>query len=532
MRTKKLKAELAPVLHVDSWVNATAGFGQGFDKASDTFFIPNYTLPDTLLSNLYYGEPIAHRLVDIVPQEMFRRGYCLKSELNPDRAKELQKLGKNLGVDKALTEGMKWGRLFGGAIVILGANDGVGDLTLPLRPDATQELRFLNVVDRRYATVAQTYQDPAGPNYGKPEIYRITAVKGGNSLVHETRCLRFEGIPVDSEKSLALANWTYSVLQLVYDILKKFGTAYDSTSALMADASQAVFKLKGLWEQISRNAKGVQKRMREVDLQRSSARAVLLDTEESFERVPTNFTGLPDVLDRFMMLLSAATGIPVTLLMGRSPAGQNATGDSDFRAFYDNIASSQDKDVSPLVMRVYALFGDVPPDLEVEWLPLYEPTDKEKAETEKLEAETEKLEADTYQVYTAMGAIFPEQVALAEFGKGDGTIEINEAALRASIKAETDLALDPAVTGPAAGEGGGGSSQQIYAYHLQYQILTTNEMRARLGLPSIPGGDVFPEPVPTAPPPDATPALPPAAGAPDAKTVESTNAPPKFPPTP
>lgn len=490
----------------DSWVNPTTGYGPGYDKTNDAIFLSTTRLNDRLLSALYYGDPIAHRLVNIIPQEMFRRGYCLSSDSDPELAQERYKQGKAIDIDGRLRKTLKWGRLWGGCLGILGANDGAGDLSKPLRPEAVRAFSFINLIDRRYAQVARFYTDANSPKYNQPEIYMITTLRGQVFYVHESRVVRFDGTEVDDEKAYALAGWSDSVLQLQYDILKKLAAGYDSSSSLLADANQAVFKLKGLMKQVATGGKeALQTRMRAVDLTRSSGRSVLLDTEEDFKREVTSFTGIPDVLDRFMMLLSAGTGIPVTLLMGRSPAGMNATGDADFRAFYDVIASEQEKIVTPVLLKLYALFGQLPEDIEVEWHPLYEPSDKEQAETEEIEERTEKTRAEKYAVYLGASVLLPEQVALHEFGT-DEEIVIEEAALRASLKTEIDLALDPAVTGPGSGGATGSSSQQIYGYHLQYGVLTLNEMRARLGLPPIAGGDE--PPVPVTDPNAATPADP------------------------
>jgi phage-related protein (TIGR01555 family) len=185
--------------------------------------------------------------------------------------------------------------------------------------------------------------------------------------------------------------------------------------------------------------------MRMVDMTRSSSRSVLLDADgEDFSRAATSFAGIPDMLDRFMMLLSAATGIPVSILMGRAPQGMNATGDADVRMFYDKISAVQDNEITPVLEQIFGLLGlDVPEDLEVEWHPLWEPSDKEKADTELVEQQTEKAKADTYAVYVTMGAVFPEQVAIAEFGSGEGVIEIDEAMLEKSLDNTVELAMNP-----------------------------------------------------------------------------------------
>jgi phage-related protein (TIGR01555 family) len=222
--------------------------------------------------------------------------------------------------------------------------------------------------------------------------------------------------------------------------------AYDSAGALLSDANQGVFKLKGLWKQVAEGAKdALQKRMAMVDYTRSSMKSVILDAEgEDFSRVATSFAGISDLLDRFMMLLSASTGIPVTILMGRSAAGMNSTGDSDFRAFYDRVAAYQTRVLTPMLLEIYDMAGDAPADLCLEWLPLWEPSEKEQADTKLVEAQVAKTEAEEYQVWITAQVLMPEEVALAEFSDAtNGEIEIDVEARKQSLEQETELALNP-----------------------------------------------------------------------------------------
>jgi hypothetical protein len=58
------------------------------------------------------------------------------------------------------------------------------------------------------------------------------------------------------------------------------------------------------------------------------------------------------VLRTFLSIVAGAADIPATILLGKSPDGMNATGDSDFRAYYDSIGSKQDNELRPLIERV------------------------------------------------------------------------------------------------------------------------------------------------------------------------------------
>jgi len=143
--------------------------------------------------------------------------------------------------------------------------------------------------------------------------------------------------------------------------------------------------------------------------------------------------------------------MPVTLLMGRSPAGENATGASDFKHWYDSIAAEQQKSMTPKLLRLYSILArGTAPMLSVEWHPLQEPTEREREEIKK-------LRADRHKVYIDGAVLFPEEVALAEFGKNtNGEIEIDESVRRESLKAEKELVFnppaEPTVAAPAPGQ--------------------------------------------------------------------------------
>jgi len=438
-----------PEVRDDSWVNVSLGYGTSFDKVQAGDFFPSWILSDQRLSALYYGDAIAAKIVNVVPDQLFRRGYCLKSEANQDQADALQKGLDALGFNRELKSAIRWARLYGGSLILLGVNDGQ-DLTLPLIPERSTGLQFIQTADRRYATVNRYYDNFSQFVFSvafEPEIYQVASLVGGVTYFNESRALRFEGEPVDPVKSRELAGWTLSVLQRPYDRLREFMTAVGSTTALLSDASQAVFKLKDLWKQVvGKGVKALQDRMRMVDLTRSSSRSILLDADgESFERVATSFAGLPELLDRYMQFLSATCDIPVSILFGRAAAGMNATGDLDVRMFYDKIASYGDTEITPLILKAISVMNmPIPEDLCVEWLPLWEPSDKEQADTELVEAQTCKTEAEEYAAWIAAGVLFPEEVALAEFSDAtNGEVEIDVVARKASLSAEIDLALNP-----------------------------------------------------------------------------------------
>src|SRR5690606_6888876 len=178
--------------------------------------------------------------------------------------------------------------------------------------------------------------------------------------------------------------------------------------------------IQNLAEMLAADQEGlVLKRLEMLDMARSIERAVFMDAEkERFEYVTRSIAGMPETLDRLALRLSAGTGIPVTLLMGQSPAGLNATGASDIRLWYDNVRSQQNQHLTPRIGRVVRLAflskdgptnGKEPEDWSISWRPLWQPTEKEQAETRYLTMQTDVG-------YIDRGVLSPRKVAESRFG--------------------------------------------------------------------------------------------------------------------
>jgi phage-related protein (TIGR01555 family) len=446
-----VEADPFPSARQDGWQNSFTGYGTWRDKTIHAYHALGLTLTDEELSSLYYTEDIAAKIVEKRPEEAFRRGYCLKDSDDEEGAAELAQLGRDLDVDGKFQEAWTWARCWGGSLVIIGTEGG-GSMAAPLKEESVRAVRFLNVVDRRQAEVVATYQDPLHPNYGQPLLYRIQGLDSSSAIIHESRVIRFDGVKADPRKRIELQGWGYSVLQRPYDVMRQFATSFAAAGVLTADASQAVFKMKGLMQMIASGEKQrLQTRMQLVDMSRSAARAVLLDADgEEFQRIATSFSGLPEMLDRFAMRLAASIDMPVTLLMGRSPAGENATGASDFKHWYDSIASEQKKSLTPKLVRFYRILSrGKAKKLAIEWHPLQEPTEREKAEIEKIKTDTRSSEIKD-------GVLFAEEVALAKYGKNtNGEIVIDEKVRKQSLEMEKELALNPPPEPAPGGQNGG-----------------------------------------------------------------------------
>lgn len=365
---------------------------------------------------MYYADPIAARIVDALPGAAMRRGYKADDSLRED--------ADRLGLDAAVLKLMQWGRRDGGALLFPGLP--AGDLKKPLTPGEvgrTGVVRFFRVVPRRRVTILTWDEDPLSPRYGQPAVYQILSRRGAVVHVHATRVWRWDGVEDDDSDEAGLAGWSWSVLHRPYEALRDFATATGSLSTLLADASQAVWKMQGVAKAaaVAKLNELVAVRMGWADQARGAGKAVVIDKDgEDFARVATPLSGIPESVDRLMALVSAACGIPQTILFGRSPAGMNATGESDLTIWYDQVREEQPK-IAALLRWCYRLLGAAE-DLEVTFPPLWEPTETEAAGVEK-------TKADVDVALTQAEILLPEEALLLRRAPAEDIPEILEAIL-------------------------------------------------------------------------------------------------------
>jgi phage-related protein (TIGR01555 family) len=422
----------------DGWQSFQTGLGTDRDRRTSVEFRA-VRLPYEVLAQQYRGEFLAARIVERFAAEMLRRGFNVTVKDDKDVAEAIKDRLDELDATAHVEQALYWARAFGGAGILMGANDGATDLRLPLNLDKIRSLDWLTVLDCRELQPSEYYTDPAHPRYGQPSVYLLTPQvatdqSGLNRYVHETRVLRFEGVRVTRQQLRENNGWGDSVLQRVHEVLRDFGTAWGGAAHLLTEFSQGVLSIPGLLEMIAtkEGRANVQARLQALEMMSSVVRAKVVDggTEggadaESYERKVTPLAGLADLLDRFENLVAVAADTPVSILFGQAPAGLNATGDSEIRSFYDRVASGQAKQLRPQLNRLVKVLlrakagptgGVEPKSWKVKFPPLWELTDVEKADVR-----LKTSQADASDVNA--GILDPAEVAVSRYGGDEYSTE-------------------------------------------------------------------------------------------------------------
>ena len=351
------------------------------------------------LNAMYRDSWIVRRIVDIIPADMLKNWITITSGLSPDLLKKIDIELRRTQLIKKLQEGMCWGRLYGGAlgIMLIRGQGSPEQLAMPLRLDEMVPGDFAGLVtlDRwnGVSPSSELCDDITDSEYGLPEAYLVTdPIDGSMTRIHHSRCIRFVGNNLPFWEKQAELYWGASVIEAIFDELKKRDNVSWNIAQLTFMANLRVLKMQDLGQTL-----GATDAMSQAELYRtltaqhwlaSNMGIQIMDAADGLETHQYTFGGLADCYQQFIMDISGAAEIPVTKLFGRSPSGLNATGESDLQNYYDMIGEKQESLLRPILNKLLppfmmSLFGAVPDDLDFDFNPVSEPSDKERADLAK-----------------------------------------------------------------------------------------------------------------------------------------------------
>lgn len=404
----EVKAEIKE----DAWGNVIAGFNQaGKDKTvGNNFESPDLQFfNDKTLTDIYVSEGLGATIIKRPADDMTREWITIKNDTDGKIQEELKRLKSHNAINTAI----KWARLYRGAVVVMFFEGDKTDLEKPA-PATIKGIRSLRTysaarIDFMPTDINEKYDSEY---YDELEVFPIRKRNGTVMRVHASRCLVFKGKVApdyDSGIDLKYLYWGLPVLMGIWDRLSNYGVIEKSVAGLMQESTIGKYVFKNLLQMLAQNdnegIKQIYNRVQIINMAKSTINAVILAEGEEYTRDSITFSGIPDIIDRMMMNLSAVCKIPVTILFGRSPAGMNATGDSDFQGYYDDIRETQKNwlyyPLKTLVDRI-AMYTKVS-DPQIEFNPLKEESKKDKAETRKLNTESDKIDYE-------MGVATPEEI--------------------------------------------------------------------------------------------------------------------------
>lgn len=424
----------------DAFSNPLFRLGYGSQSPLEATEYPLTRMTDNyaLLNSLYRDNWVVQNVVGLMVDDMLREWYKLKGNIAPEMQDALDKLERETRIRDRMNAGLRWGRLYGGAAGLLMIK-GQEDLSKPLDlgmvfPGSFQGLYILD----RWMGITTTNGLVFEAGEPVPEYYSITDARGHTvAKVHHSRVIRFTGRELPEIERMAEMYWGESEVEALYkDVM-----AHDNVSANMAaltfQANVNTMEIKGLEQLFSIGSSQAQRRfwnvMQAQSVLRSNFGTQLVEEGTKLTNTQYTFTGLQEVYESMALNLCGASHYPMTKLFGRSPAGMNATGESDLKNYYDYVDSQREAKVRPALQKLLPVlamsaWGFVPDDLDFTFPPLWTPTATETAEIalKKAQAIRDTFQAGLFQADTAMkelkkleeetgmfGAISDEEISAA-----------------------------------------------------------------------------------------------------------------------
>jgi phage-related protein (TIGR01555 family) len=385
---------------MDRLSNLMTGAGTSADKRAHGFY--SFVRQDPRqIEARYRGSWLMRKAVNIPAFDMTRAWRDWQAA--KDQIELLEAEEKRLGVRAKVRQALVLGRL-GGGVMILGAKQDSPDQ--PLLPDrlGAGSLDYVHVMSRhRISFDGGMDYDPASPTFGQPKMWMLNGTTGVQTRIHPSRVIAFRGeqVPDTGATNEEDLFWGDSVVEAIDDAVLNADMAQNGFASLIDEAKLDIIKMPGLMQSAAtaEYEKRFMERFRLANLGKSAHRALIIDGEEEWDQRQVTWAGMP-VIKIYLAIVAGASDIPATRLLGKSPDGQNSTGESDLVNYETMITARQENDLRPLVERIDDLLipsalGSRDKDIYWEWAPLRVMTEKERADLNKVKADTTKIYSDS-----------------------------------------------------------------------------------------------------------------------------------------
>lgn len=404
------------VKRLDSFRNAVTGLAvYGRDKRMATEIDGARELSEVQLSALYDGNDLAHQLVAKPIQAEFRNWVDFTG-LDPEVNEAMINYVRKVQLRPRFKAARTWEDIFGGGVLYFTFNDGARSESEPLNESAIKSIIKIQAVSRYRCTIKE--RDPISK---EPTMFTIASID-----VHASRCIFFPGpecTPITRDKN---GGWGNSVYTQTYQTLADTAAAFGSISSIIQTFVQRIIRIPGVQAAMMAGKEDIlRRRVSLIDEAMSIINAVVLGDGEEYETKTASVQGMPDLVDRQMMMLCASGNIPMTVLFGRSPAGLNATGESDVKLWEDRITDQREERTRPRLHRAFEFCflakdgptgGKMPDGWSFKFNPLSSPSMKELAEIHLTQSQADAN-------YIDKQVLSEETVQLSRFGSGEYSLE-------------------------------------------------------------------------------------------------------------
>lgn len=343
-------------------------------------------------------------------QDAARHGYEITvndgTTIDPSIIEELKKLDKKFGIKKQCVELVRMGRVFGIriAMFIVSSTDPMY-YEKPFNPDGVTKGSYKGIsqIDPYWVSPEldnEAAANPASKHFQEPTWWRINGKR-----VHRTHLVIMRNSEVADILKPAYLYGGISIPQKISE--RVYAAERTANEAPMLAMSKRMTVMKLDLTQAMANQSTFNERMRAWSEYMNNFGVKIVGEGDTIEQFDTALADVDTVMMSQYQLVSAASDVPATKLIGTTPKGFNATGEYDEKSYHEMLETIQEHDMTPLVDRHHLLcirsiiapkFGIQPFGVEISWNSTSSPTAKENAEVNYIKSQTALN-------YSSMGAI-------------------------------------------------------------------------------------------------------------------------------
>lgn len=316
--------------------------------------------------------------IQTVSDDLSRKWIKIDECEDPQKLEIIENELKKLHIKDLFHKAVTTTGYMGGAFIFI--DTGEDDLTLPLAiNDLSAELKdgakvkFVVVDPVNVSPIEYNCIDPLRDDYMRPRMWQVLGRR-----VHASRLLTF----VENQPPMLLKpNYNFLGIpqaQILWDYVMHFNQTRASTARLLEKISLLVVQTD--MDAVLSDEHGIElfdAKMEFLERYRNNDSVFVCDKEsEGVMNVQTTIAGCTDVVRQALELIACINRTPAVKLLGISPSGFNATGESDLKNYYDYIASKQElyREQIQTIINVIQLveFGTIDPAITFKFEPLNE----------------------------------------------------------------------------------------------------------------------------------------------------------------
>jgi uncharacterized protein len=365
-----------------AYQNVITGMGTSLDASThDRVKIGIDIEDDSELASLYSRDSIVKAIVDKVPEAVFNNPISIVDDDDGKIYKELSRMNFFSSIVTAL----KYARLYNGSIIVT-LYEGDDDLEKPVRALGRVSGYRVYSSGRLVMDDSDWVKEKENPYFGSVEYYRFIKKDKTEQKIHSSRISVIKGelFPDSETGTVKQEVFGLSLINLIKDGSKLFGTSISSIGNMLKENGVSVFGFDGFWQrlEIKDGENSIRKRMGLLKSQISAFRGIIQDRNDTFAQINHNFAGIPEVMRIVMAYVSSCSQIPVSILFGNMITGLSSTNEGDIRVFNELVEKTREDKLYNVMCKLISDFAKrnlgLKKDLEFEWGAVGQMTETEK----------------------------------------------------------------------------------------------------------------------------------------------------------